>query len=51
MLEPKDNGNQVLTAKLLRQDYRYHKICKSFFKFDNRHTELIVMPRLHLPYD
>ena len=24
--------NKVLTAKFLRQWYRYHKICKAFFK-------------------
>ena len=31
-----------LTAKLLKQGYRYHKIRKAFSKFYNRHSELIV---------
>ena len=30
-----------LTAKLLKQDYRYHKIRKAFSKFYRRHYELI----------
>ena len=34
--------NLFLTAKLLKQGYRYHKIRKSFSKFYHRHTELIV---------
>ena len=29
--------NKVLTAKLLRQGYRYHKILKAFPKFYRRH--------------
>ena len=33
--------NLFLTAKLLKQGYRYHKICKAF-KFYHRHSELIV---------
>ena len=32
----------VLTAKLLKQGYRYHKIRKAFSKFYHRHSELIV---------
>ena len=28
---------KVLTAKLLRQGYRYHKLCKAFSKFYRRH--------------
>ena len=31
-----------LTAKLLKQGYRYHKIRKAFSKFYQRHSELIV---------
>ena len=34
--------NLFLTAKLLKQGYRYHKIRKAFFKFYHRHSELIV---------
>ena len=29
--------NNVLTAKLLKQGYRYHKIRKAFSKFYRRH--------------
>ena len=35
-------GNLFLTAKLLKQDYRYNKIRKAFSKFYHRHSELIV---------
>ena len=31
----------VLTAKLLQQGYRYHKLRKTFSKFYRRHYELI----------
>ena len=34
--------NLFLTAKLLKQGYRYHKIRKAFSKFYLRHSELIV---------
>ena len=34
--------NLFLTAKLLKQGYRYHKIRKSFSKFYHRPSELIV---------
>ena len=34
--------NLFLTAKLLKQGYRYHKIRKGFSKFYYRHSELIV---------
>ena len=34
--------NLFLTAKLLNQGYRYHKIQKVFSKFYHRHSELIV---------
>ena len=33
--------NKFLTAKLLKQEYRYHKLCKAFSKFYRRHFELI----------
>ena len=36
------NRNLFLTAKLLKQGYRYHKIRKAFSKFYHRHSELIV---------
>ena len=32
---------KVLTAKLLRQGYRYHKICKAFSKFYRRHFDIV----------
>ena len=31
--------NKVLTAKLLRQGYRYHKFCKAFSIFYQRHFD------------
>ena len=33
--------NKVLTAKLLRQGYRYHKLCKAFSKFYRRHFDIV----------
>ena len=33
--------NRFLTAKLLKQGYLYHKLCKAFSKFYRRHFELI----------
>ena len=36
-----NNRNKFLTAKLLKQSYRYHKLCKAFSKFYRRHFELI----------
>ena len=33
--------NKCLTAKLLKQGYRYHKLRKAFSKFCRRHHELI----------
>ena len=33
--------NKCLTAKLLKQDYRYHKLRKAFSKFYRQHYELI----------
>ena len=37
-----NNRNLFLTAKLLKQGYRYHQIRKAFSKFYHRHSELIV---------
>ena len=37
-----NNRNLFLTAKLLKQGYRYHKIRKACSKFYHRHSELIV---------
>ena len=34
--------NQFLTAQLLKQGYRFHKIRKAFSKFYHRHSELNV---------
>ena len=36
-----NNRNKLLTAKLLKQGYRYHKLLKAFSKFYRRHFELI----------
>ena len=36
-----NNRNLFLTAKLLKQGYKYHKIRKAFSKFYHRHSELI----------
>ena len=33
--------NNVLTAKFLRQEYRYHKLRKVFSKFYRRHFDLV----------
>ena len=33
--------NKVLTVKLLRQGYRYHKIRKAFSKFHRRHFDIV----------
>ena len=37
-----NNRNLLLTAKLLKQGYRYHTIRKSFSKCYHRHSEIIV---------
>ena len=37
-----NNRNLILTAKLLKQVFRYHKIRKAFSKFYHRDSELIV---------
>ena len=45
--------NKSLTAKLLQQGYRYHKLRKTFSKFYSRHKELVsklnvgLKPLLH----
>ena len=36
-----NNCIKFLTAKLLKQCYRYHKLRKEFSKFNRRHFELI----------
>ena len=33
--------NMILTAKLLRQGYRYHKLRKAFSKFYRRHFDIV----------
>ena len=38
-----NNRHLFVTAKLLKQGYRYHKIRKTFSKFYYRHSELIVV--------
>ena len=42
MLMTSTTETYFLTAKLLKQGYRYHKIRKAFSKFYHRHSELIV---------
>ena len=37
-----NNRNLFLTAKLMNQGYRYHKIRKALSKFYNRHSVLFV---------
>ena len=41
-----NNRNPFLTAKLLKQGYKYHKIRKAFSKFYHKHSELIVKKTL-----
>ena len=43
-----NNINLFLTAKLLKQSYKYHKIPKAFSKFYHRHSELIVKYNIRL---
>ena len=33
--------NKILTAKLLKQGYRYHKLRKTFSKFYQHHYDLV----------
>ena len=40
--------NKVLTAKLLRQRYRYHKLRKTFSKFYRRHFDLVCKYNVRL---
>ena len=42
------NKNLFLTAKLLKQGYRYHKIRKACSKFYHRHAEFIVKYNIEL---
>ena len=37
--------NKVLTAKFLRQGYRYHKLRKAFSKFYRRHFDIHVVSK------
>ena len=32
----------AISSKLIKQGYRYHKLCKTFSKFYYRHSEFIV---------
>ena len=43
-----NNRNLFLTAKLLKQGHRYHKIRKVFSKVYHRHSELIVKYNIRL---
>ena len=43
-----NNRNLFLTAKLIKQGYRYNKIRKAFSKFYYRHSELIVKYKIGL---
>ena len=43
-----NNRNLFLTAKLLKQGYRYHRIRKAFSKFYHRHSDLIVRYKFQL---
>ena len=43
-----NNINLFLTAKLLKQGYRCHKIRKAFSKFYQRHSELIIKHNIGL---
>ena len=43
-----NNRNFFLTAKLLKQGYRYHRIRKTFSKFYHRHLMLIIKYNIEL---
>ena len=43
-----NNINLFLTVKLLKQDYRYHKIHKNISKLYHQHSELIVKYKIRL---
>ena len=36
-----NTGNKLLTRKLLKQGYWYHKLCKTFSKFYRRYYDFI----------
>ena len=40
-VEDFNTRSNVLTAKLLRQGYKYHKIRKAFSKFYQRHFDIV----------
>ena len=40
--------NKGLTAKLLRQGYRYHKLRKAFSKFYRRHFDIVSKYKVEL---
>ena len=37
-----NNRNKFLSSKLLKQGYRYHRLCKEFSKFYYQHSEFIA---------
>ena len=37
-----NNRNNILSSKILKQGYQYHKLHKAFSKFYYRHSDLIV---------
>ena len=37
-----NNRNKILTANLLKQSYRYHKLRKTFYNFYRRHYDLVL---------
>ena len=39
--------NKLLTHELLKQGYRYHKLCKTFSKFYRRYFDLLSKSLLH----
>ena len=41
--------NKALTAKLLRQGYRYFKLRKAFSKFYRRHSALVGKHHVNMP--
>ena len=43
-----NSHNIILTAELLKQGYRYHKLRKTFSKFNPRHFELIEQYHVYL---
>ena len=48
MLMTSTTETYFLTAKLLKQGYRYHQIRKAFSKFYHRHSEIIVIYNIGL---